>query len=210
MKVYTAVTSRFLSHPDVATPLILTIDRWTFDATIHNPNIVHFVGDVKPLPLNKTNLRIIVAAYGDETDAWHGKPLEVYFDPSVNNPRTPNKPGGIKVRIPATVQVSAVVVGAAPTPTPAAAPAPAQKPETIGQRYAKALTAYANAESRTQLDALAKFAKTLPFTQAHHEGLEDMYHARLAELDPVQPQSSAPPPLPKPASPARRLTPTRA
>lgn len=32
--------------------------------------LVRFAGIPKPLPLNQTNLSILILAYGDDTDAW--------------------------------------------------------------------------------------------------------------------------------------------
>ena len=43
-----------------------------------NKPVVQFIGSDKKLVLNKTNTREIVEAYGDESDEWHGKIIEVY------------------------------------------------------------------------------------------------------------------------------------
>jgi hypothetical protein len=40
--------------------------------------VVWFIGQEKGLVLNKTNAGVISAAYGDETDDWHGKPVLLY------------------------------------------------------------------------------------------------------------------------------------
>jgi hypothetical protein len=42
--------------------------------------IVSFLGKDKGLVLNKTNASFIVDAYGDETDGWKGKEIELYPD----------------------------------------------------------------------------------------------------------------------------------
>lgn len=42
--------------------------------------IVTFVGKDKGLVLNKTNANMIVDAYGDETDTWAGKEIEIFPD----------------------------------------------------------------------------------------------------------------------------------
>lgn len=58
-----------------------------------------FVGAQKRLLLNKSNSKIVVAAYGDDTDAWIGKELEVWYDPSVM--MKGETVGGIRVGVPA-------------------------------------------------------------------------------------------------------------
>jgi len=40
--------------------------------------IMYFEGKEKGLVLNKTNTNITAAAYGNDTDDWAGKPLELY------------------------------------------------------------------------------------------------------------------------------------
>jgi hypothetical protein len=40
--------------------------------------VVYFRETNKGLPLNRTNFNVIVDAYGDDSDRWVGKPLEVF------------------------------------------------------------------------------------------------------------------------------------
>jgi hypothetical protein len=42
--------------------------------------IITFVGKDKGLVLNKTNATMIVDSYGDESDVWVGKEIELYPD----------------------------------------------------------------------------------------------------------------------------------
>jgi hypothetical protein len=42
--------------------------------------ILTFIGKDKGLVLNKTNANMIVDAYGDDTDNWTGKDLEIFPD----------------------------------------------------------------------------------------------------------------------------------
>ena len=57
------------------------------------------VGDDQPqILLNKENNRTLIEAFGDETDAWIGKTMEVYFDPKVMFGG--KKVGGLRVRVP--------------------------------------------------------------------------------------------------------------
>lgn len=40
--------------------------------------LMHFQGEPKGLVLNKTNAKLIAHAYGEDTDEWIGKPLELF------------------------------------------------------------------------------------------------------------------------------------
>lgn len=101
MKVSTQGQSRFLTHDEVRPPLFVTMSHVTEDRTLRNPFVLHFTDSrLKPLPMNLTNRRLIVAAFGDDDSQWHGRQIELYFNPSIPNPRNPAQPGGICVRIP--------------------------------------------------------------------------------------------------------------
>jgi hypothetical protein len=43
-----------------------------------NKGVIHLVEFDRPLVLNRTNLKRIVALYGSDTDAWGGKKIELY------------------------------------------------------------------------------------------------------------------------------------
>ena len=60
--------------------------------------VLYFQGKTKGVVLNKTNAQMIAGAYGDETGAWEGKPLEVYPD---KTPFQGKIVDCIRVRIPA-------------------------------------------------------------------------------------------------------------
>ena len=51
----------------------------------------------KPMVLNNGNFETIETAYGDESDTWRGKPVELYVDPNVMFGR--ERTGGIRVRV---------------------------------------------------------------------------------------------------------------
>lgn len=57
-----------------------------------------FKGAPKKLLLNRSNSKVVVAAYGDDTDGWIGKKIELWNDPSVMFKG--EAIGGIKVGIP--------------------------------------------------------------------------------------------------------------
>jgi hypothetical protein len=63
--------------------------------------------DGKKLTLNKTNIQVLVDAYGANTDAWKARPVILAFDPSVMFGS--KRVGGIRLRLPKT---TAVAVGA--------------------------------------------------------------------------------------------------
>lgn len=51
-----------------------------------------------PMLLNKTNLRLLAAMFGDDTDDWIGKTVEVYHDPTISY--AGQLVGGLRVRQP--------------------------------------------------------------------------------------------------------------
>ena len=60
--------------------------------------VMYFNDHDKALPLNKTNADIIAESYGEETNAWEGKKIEIFLDPTVKYQG--KKVGGVAVRIP--------------------------------------------------------------------------------------------------------------
>ena len=54
--------------------------------------------DVPPFLLNKENNRTLIEAFGDETDGWIGKTIEVFFAPNVMFGG--KRVGGLRVRVP--------------------------------------------------------------------------------------------------------------
>ncbi|HUX00817.1 MAG TPA: hypothetical protein VMY35_07540 [Phycisphaerae bacterium] len=61
--------------------------------------VVHFQEkNFKTFPLNQTNWATIEAIYGEESDAWKGRPIELYLDPGVKFGL--ETVGGVRVRIP--------------------------------------------------------------------------------------------------------------
>ena len=55
-------------------------------------------GGEKICQLNKSNARLLAAYFGNDTDAWIGKPLILYFDPGVLY--AGKLVGGTKVKVP--------------------------------------------------------------------------------------------------------------
>lgn len=60
--------------------------------------VLYFERASKGLVLNKTNGDTLAEAYGDDSDAWIGKPVILYFDPKVSY--AGKRTGGIRMEIP--------------------------------------------------------------------------------------------------------------
>ena len=118
MKISEAYPSKYLRAADLAgKPFVLTItgcEMQTYGDGTTAP-VIGFQGTDKMLGLNKTNAGTIAALYGDETEDWIGKPIEVFpTETDYQGKRTPC----VRVRRPQT----------APAMAPAPQPAPADEP----------------------------------------------------------------------------------
>lgn len=87
--------------------------------------VMHFMKGQKGLVLNQTNLQACAALYGDETDAWTGKRIELYVDPNVFF--SGKKIGGLRLRAPAPAPAKAKQALA-----PAAPPVPVEEERVPG------------------------------------------------------------------------------
>ena len=66
--------------------------------------LVLLFGDDQPkLTLNATNTRELIEAYGDDTDNWIGKVIQVWFDKNVTFGG--KKVGGLRVAVPTNAVV---------------------------------------------------------------------------------------------------------
>lgn len=104
MKVSGKGESKYIAKEDLQTPQTATI------ATVREEIIKGDRGDstkpimyfeekwLKPMVLNITNCKRMIAAYGDETEVWKGKRVELYFDPNVEFGG--EIVGGCRVRVP--------------------------------------------------------------------------------------------------------------
>ena len=75
--------------------------------------IITFQGKDKKLVANKTNANKIGDVYGDDTDFWIGKPVELY--PSETDYQGKTVPC-IRVRIPQSAQTAAAIASEAQAP----------------------------------------------------------------------------------------------
>lgn len=105
MKRSDAFPGNYISKEDVETPLTLTVASVTReeindgDDGKKTKTVIHFTESaVMPMICNGTNWDAIAELYGDDSDDWTGKSIELYHDPKVmfGNKRV----GGIRVRAP--------------------------------------------------------------------------------------------------------------
>lgn len=109
MKVSEVFTSRFVGAPDLhGRPVRATIaDCVLEDLEDESKPCLLFVGAGKGLLLNRTNALVLVEAFGDETDAWRGRVVEIY---PTKVPFRGKLVDAVRLRIPAD---------ASPAPAPA-------------------------------------------------------------------------------------------
>lgn len=103
MKLNDLYPSNYLKKEDVLSPITVTIRQVTQEEISGDGGkelkaVLHFVGATKPMVLNKGNAITISESFGDDTDAWPGKTIEVYHDPSVMF--AGKRIGGVRVRMP--------------------------------------------------------------------------------------------------------------
>jgi hypothetical protein len=95
--------SKYLRQSDVTPDLTVTIEGYDYVnmAKEGEPTemkyCLNFVGDVKPLSLNKTNGELIGMCLGErDLDRWAGKQITLYADPTIMCKG--KMTGGIRVR----------------------------------------------------------------------------------------------------------------
>jgi hypothetical protein len=192
MKIDAKSNSKSLRKEDVPQPFVATISEvrvQTFEKTARSPredkDMLHFADPtIKPLGLNVTNKRVLIGAYGDETDDWRGQPVEIYVDPNVTNSRG-EIVGGIRLRIPAAAApCTAAAIGAAPVPAPKAAPAPRPMPALQAPRSA-AEVAQTAAEVAQAIDGLnhAQDQQNLEQWRAWAAGIAGTSQAQRDEME---------------------------
>lgn len=141
------IVSKWISGRDLPTPLILTIRTLTNEKFGSDEFhwVLWFHEHKKGLKLNNTNMRILAAGFGDQTEGWIGQRLKLWHDPTVQ--MAGKIVGGVRITLPsvkpATAAQSDFMAGGAapagarfdpmtgrPIPQPAAAPAPRFDPMT--------------------------------------------------------------------------------
>ena len=90
MKISDAFPSKYLKADDLGSQRItLTVMAVTMEdiGDKEFKLVMRFMGKDKGMVLNKTNATICGTVWGDETDAWQGKQLELYAQPVMFNGR---------------------------------------------------------------------------------------------------------------------------
>lgn len=111
MKRSDAFPSQYLGKDDVHSPRIVTIDD-VQKATIKGENgeeekpVMYFRDFPKPMILNNVNWMTVESEYGDDSDLWKGKQIELYHDPNIMFGS--KRVGGVRIRIPQTGTVARV------------------------------------------------------------------------------------------------------
>ena len=114
MKRNEAFPGKWLRKEDVTQPIRVTITRvaLTDIGTDEEPQrkpAMWFKEDVAPTPINSSNWDVLEGLYGDDSDLWLGKAIEIYVDPDVKF--AGRRVGGIRLREPASARA-----GAPPSP----------------------------------------------------------------------------------------------
>jgi hypothetical protein len=80
MKIDELYPSRWLKAADVTRPMLATIKNVAIEEVAEGEDkpTLHFLGDLKPMVLNRTNSASIGELYGADTDLWTGKPLVLF------------------------------------------------------------------------------------------------------------------------------------
>jgi hypothetical protein len=109
MKMSESFPSKWLRHVDLKGRTVRVCIDTVVTEKVGDDNkpVIYFRDKSKGLGLNKTNANVIVKAYGDDTNGWPGKELELY--PSETEYR------GDTVDC---IRLRAVATPAAPTPAP--------------------------------------------------------------------------------------------
>lgn len=77
----------------------MTLEEVTSERGKEQKAVIHFAEQhIKPMICNNVNWTTCEEAYGDESDFWAGKSVEIYVDPSVMFGA--KKIGGVRLRIP--------------------------------------------------------------------------------------------------------------
>lgn len=133
--------------------------------------VLRFAQDqLRPLILNNVNWDTLEHAYGDDSDAWLGRPVEIYCDPSVMFGG--RRVGGVRVRVPRE----------APPAKPAEGP-----PHATEAQHKLAMECFSTATTPERLEACMARSKQLRWEHWQIEEQHAAYHARKKALTrPVQ------------------------
>ncbi len=175
MKISTKGTSRFLAQEDIPEEGIVAIIAEVRLETLKSnrgdeEKYVLYFTTGKPMVFNVVNRKTVVAAYGDDSDAWQGKPLEIYVNPDVT--MGADVVGGIRLRIPKpTIR---------PAAKPTAAPPP---PSSAAENLTLAISSLERVQTSAKADEWARWWKQLPdTTEGQDDTFTDAYHTALERI----------------------------
>jgi hypothetical protein len=129
MKISDLFPSRYMKASDLnGREVRLKINYIQIEDIGQEPKpVMHFVDKQKGLTLNKTNARILIAAYGDDADLWQDR--DVILCPTMVDFRgTPTQ--AIRIKIPPAAG-GAAMLNRVPGNQPPSAPATADGPEYL-------------------------------------------------------------------------------
>jgi hypothetical protein len=129
MNINDAFPSKYIKHSDLkGQPRTLTMSHVALEKFSGGDEgvILHFSDATKGLVLKPTNKNAIVKAYGQETNGWKGKPLELY--PAMTEFKG-EMTECVRVRAPEDPLAAPQPQQPAPSPAIAPDPAPAGEPE---------------------------------------------------------------------------------
>lgn len=104
MKRNEAFPSKYMSKEDVDPPIIgtitsLTREKLKSDEGDETKTVMLFKEEnLKPFILNNVNWMVCEDAYGEDSDTWLGKTIELYKDPNVMFGA--KRVGGVRIRVP--------------------------------------------------------------------------------------------------------------
>jgi hypothetical protein len=198
MKRNQAFPPNYLGKDDVRTPIAAVIEDVRSQAVQcehgmeQKPVMTFAGGQIKPLIINMVNWQICEDAYGEDSDSWRQKPIEIYLDPSVMFGG--RRVGGIRLRVP---QQHPGRPAAAPAPqTGAAQPAqteaqpqdpPPLSQAALAQKLAEVLQAFDGAANMARLDQLATASQRFAWTPEQEEQIDARYRNRRAQIEGPRP-----------------------
>lgn len=103
MKRGDAFPSQYVSKDDLPAPRVVTISDVQMvslkgDNGDESKPAMYFSDFPKPLLVNNVNWMSVEAEYGDDSDSWRGKRVELYVDPNVMFGS--KRIGGVRIRMP--------------------------------------------------------------------------------------------------------------
>jgi hypothetical protein len=88
-------TGKFLTKGEIPHPVVDEIRDLTRETIAGKEKYVLHFKTLKSLPLSQTNIRTLVESFGNDSERWKNKSVEIYIDPSVTFAGV--KVGGIRI-----------------------------------------------------------------------------------------------------------------